>query len=495
MLHSFRLKIALMTLCLSGLMLLAFGFFAVSVLNRVAIERIDRELIALADTQVRKEQPKDHWRRFDESLRSMYGTDSSKQFIVKATLLRGEILHATTDWPSGISPDALPLLTETLPPQRADPPPNKKEKPIRRSDDNPTPAPRVRTVTEPVFSTLIGAGTRWRAITIANEEVTLSIAINLTGLHAETSRFRDTLFIGVSLGLLLLATGGWIVGHFALRPINRIAQTAQDMTAHRLNARISSENTDEEFQRLINVINGMLERLDMSFHQATRFSADAAHELKTPLAILQAQIERSLQRAPDASLEQREYAEQLDEVQRLKIILQKLLLLSQTDAGQLQISADDLNLTDLVRAAAADIEILAPDRVVTVDAPTELIAHGDAHLINQILENLISNAIKFGDKNGWINLSVTNPNQQVVVTVANSGTTIPEQDQEKIFERFYRVDPARSHQTEGTGLGLSLAREIARAHDGDLTLEQSDEHVTRFALVLPHPEPSSPPTC
>lgn len=486
MFRSFRLKIAFMTLCLSGLMLLAFGFFAVSALNRVAIERIDRELIALADTQVRREQPHDHWHRFDASFRSMYGKEESKQFIVKATLQQSDVvLHATEDWPAGLSTNALPL---PLNPSNVQSAPREFIPPAgeERLNNNPQPIPREMTMIHgPVFATLIGTDGSWRAITMANEEVSLSIAINLAGLHIETSRFRNTLLIGAPLGLLLLATGGWLIGHLALRPVDRIAKTAEQMTAQLLDARIPDKNADKELQRLIDVINGMLERLDMSFHQATRFSADAAHELKTPLAILQAQIERSLQRADDESLEQREYAEQLDEVQRLKIILQKLLLLSRADAGQLPLSADDLNLAKLARDAATDIEILAPDRTVTVDALTEPMARGDAHLINQILENLISNAVKFGEEGGSITIKVAEHDQRAVVSVANSGVPIPKQDQERIFERFYRVDPARSRQTEGTGLGLSLAREIARAHGGDLILLQSTNNLTSFSLTLP----------
>jgi heavy metal sensor kinase len=488
MLRSFRLKIAFMTLCLSGLMLLAFGFFAVSALNRVAIERIDRELIALADTQVRREQPRDHWHRFDASFHSMYGTEESKQFIVKATLQSGEVLHTTENWPAGLPQDALPLQTQSVPPQSSllqDTSIDEDRPQLMYSDGTPRIPPRQMTVCAPAYATLSGDGNSWRAITMANEEVTLSIAINLKGLHAETSRFRNTLLIGVPLGLLLLAFGGWIIGHLALRPIDRIAKTAEQMTAQQLDARIQDKNADKELQRLIDVINGMLERLDMSFHQATRFSADAAHELKTPLAILQAQIERSLQRADDESLEQREYAEQLDEVQRLKVILQKLLLLSRADAGQLPLSADDLNLAELARDASTDIEILAPDRTVTVEAPAELMVRGDAHLINQILENLISNAVKFGEEGGSIEIKAAEYNERAVVTVSNSGSPIPEQDQERIFERFYRVDPSRSRQTEGAGLGLSLAREIARAHGGDLTLLQSNDRSTRFSLTLP----------
>lgn len=492
MLRSFRLRIGLLSLCLSGMMLVAFGLFAVSVLNRVGIERIDRELRALADTQVRREQPRDHWRRFDESLRSLYGTDASRQFVVKATSRNAEVLHATADWPLEVRHEALPLPLGAFPtgsvvppPQLTDLPPKERELQRPQTNGNPVPPPREMDVRGPVFETLSSAGGDWRAMTMANQDVTLSIAINLAGLHAETRSFRRTLFIGVPLGLLLLATGGWIIGHLTLRPVDRIARTAEAMTVHRLDARIPDEDVDEEFRRLINVINGMLERLDRSFHQATRFSADAAHELKTPLAVLQAQIERSLQRAADASTEQREYAEQLDEVQRLKAILHKLLLLSQADAGQLPLDNEDLNLGEFARAAAADVELLAPDRNTTVDAPAELIVRGDAHLVNHVIGNLVSNAVKFGKPGGLIDIKVEERERTAGVTVANSGSMIPLRDRERIFERFYRVDPSRSRETEGAGLGLSLAREIARAHGGDLTLQQSDEDLTRFEFVLP----------
>jgi len=325
-------------------------------------------------------------------------------------------------------------------------------------------------------------------MTIANEEMTLSIAMNLAESQAEIRHFQRALLVGVPLGLLLIAAAGWLIGHVALRPVNRIARTAESVTARRLSERIPDENADEEFRRLIALINGMLERLERSFQQATRFSADAAHELKTPLAILQAQVERSMQRATDGSPEQRECAEQLDEVQRLKSILRKLLLLSQADSGALPLSSARINLSELVRAAADDIEMLAPNRSVTVNAPPELPVRGDSDLLNQVIENLISNAIKFGDEGGVIDIKVEEREARAVLTVANSGRTIPLQDFERIFERFYRVDPSRSRETEGAGLGLSLAREIARAHGGDLTLEQSDANLTRFALTLPRSE-------
>ena len=350
------------------------------------------------------------------------------------------------------------------------------------------------TVRGPVYATLQTAHSEWRAMTLANDEVAVTIAMDLAGLHAEIARFQHALLMAAPLGLLLLVAGGWLVGHMALRPVNLIAHTVESVTARRLDARISDAKADAEFRRLIVLINNMLERLERSFQQATRFSADAAHELKTPLAILQAQAERSLQRAHDGSAEQCECAEQLEEIQRLKNILRKLLLLSQADSGQLPLSREPVNLVKMIRATRDDIQMLAPNRNVRLLAPTELTVSADADLLNQAVENLVSNAIKFGNAEGPISITLARRNDRAVLSVSNTGTPIPVADHDRIFERFYRADKSRSRKIEGAGLGLSLAREIARAHGGDLILAQSNEHGTTFELSLiiadPHDMPA-----
>lgn len=499
MLRSFRLKLGLLNVCLTALLLLGFGLFAISALNRVGLDRIDRELRALADAQVRKDQPPGHWRRFDDSLRSIYGEEAAKQFVIKANTPRGEMLYASENWPTDFPVTLLPLSLDAAPEsveedssRSRDVPPGlgadpRPPRPFEPPPSRPSP-PRRLPVRGPVYATAGGSGNAWRAMTLANENVTLSIAMNLSGLTAETQRFERALLIAVPLGLLLLVTGGWLVGHMALRPVTLIARTAESVTAHRLHERVPDARADEEFKRLILLINGMLERLEKSFEQATRFSADAAHELKTPLAILQAQLERSLQRSADGSPEQREYAEQLDEVQRLKSILRKLLLLSQADSGQLPLSRETLNLAALVRTSADDIQMLAPGRKTTVTAPAELIVSADPDLLHQSIDNLISNAIKFGDSAGAIDIRLEVRKALAVLTVSNTGAPIRDPDKGKIFERFYRAGQSRSREIEGSGLGLSLAREIAKAHGGDLILERSDESGTSFSLLLPLPQ-------
>jgi two-component system, OmpR family, heavy metal sensor histidine kinase CusS len=496
MLRSFRLKIGILSTLISGILLLGLGFFSASVLNRVGLDRVDRELRALADAQVRKIQPPGHWRRFNDSLSAVYGEDVTRQFAVKASRPDGETIYASDPWPPEIPSSSLPLSLAGVKPFAAEgpaaeevapPPDDRGGRSPRPLDESPprSPPPRRMPVRGPVYATLGGADGCWRAMTIANDDVTLSIGMSLAGLRAETQHFRRALLVGLPIGLLMIVAGGWLIGHMALRPVSAIARTAETVTASRLSERIPEGNADEEFKRLVALINGMLERLERSFQQATRFSADAAHELKTPLAILQAQLERSLQRAADGSAEQREYAEQLDEVQRLKVILGKLLLLSQADAGRLPLGREPVNLAELVRAGADDARMLAPDRKIGAESPQELPVTGDPHLLSQVIENLVTNAVKFGDREGNIDLALRSEGGAAVLTVSNTGRPIPAEDQDKIFDRFYRGDKARARDVDGAGLGLSLAREIARAHGGELILQRSEELATTFALTLP----------
>lgn len=483
--RSFRLKIGLLSCGLSGLLLLGFALFALSTLNQVGLDRIDLELRALADAQVRQAQPTSHWPRFADSFRSIYGEKAGKQFLLLVARPNGELLYATPDWPADVPRDRLPLSLDGIPESVEAGPPAEGRAP-RGDPPGSRPPPRRMSVRGPVYATLAGPAGGWRAMTIANSEVTLSIAMSLSGLQAEVQRFRRALVFAVPLGLLLIVAGGWLIGHMALRPVKSIARTAESVTADRLDARIPDVDADEEFRHLISLMNAMLARLEKSFRQATRFSTDAAHELKTPLAILQAQIERSLRRAPDGSAEQREIAGQLDEAQRMRSILRKLLLLSQADAGHLPLTREPVNLAVMARTAAEDMQMLAPDRKIAVEAPAELVVTGDPDLLNQAVENLVSNAVKFGAPHGAIGIEVgTREGQRAFLAVSNTGPEIPVVEQDKIFERFYRADPSRSRQVEGSGLGLSLAREIARAHGGDLVLERSEAARTTFSLTLP----------
>jgi heavy metal sensor kinase len=306
-------------------------------------------------------------------------------------------------------------------------------------------------------------------------------------LRAELRRVKAVYALAVPLGLLLLASGGWLLARRALRPVRVLARVAQDITAQGLDRRVPTEGADREFQALTDVINGMLDRLENSFRQAARFSADAAHELKTPLTILQGQLNQALRTAPAGSAEQRTYAALLGEVQRLKAIIRKLLLLAQSDAGQLRLSREAVDLNRELEALFEDLPLLAPGLTLTRDLEPGVTVSADPDLLRQLLRNLMSNAVKYNRADGGIACTLRRENGRAHLAVANTVAPGARIDRERLFDRFYRGDAAHNRQVDGTGLGLSLAREISLAHGGDLTADDVRDGWIRFHLFLPLP--------
>lgn len=175
----------------------------------------------------------------------------------------------------------------------------------------------------------------------------------------------------------------------------------------------------------------------------------------------------------------------LDEVNRLNGIIKKLLLLSLADAGQMRLHKVKVNVSEILAVIVEDVELLAPDLNIQTNFPPELWVLGDRDLLSQVLQNLIANAVKYNLPNGWITLEAYQGDKTLQITITNSSQDIPPSERDRIFERFYRGDPARTRKIEGIGLGLSLSQEIAKAHQGELTLAQTPLGQTAFTLKLP----------
>jgi heavy metal sensor kinase len=473
MFGSFKFKIALSSVLLTAILLMGFGLFCVQMTWRVGLDRIDRELRALVDADMRKSHSSKHWERFDEALKRMYAAQAEKQFVLSVSDTQGILLFESDEWKQEIGPQLIP---RSIPPEQEfeNEPLKKKRKP-----NQPDQQPRL-TIGKPTYTT---AG-NWRIISIQNREISIKLGLSLTPLQAELTRFRKALLLTIPISLLMMIVSGWFLARLALRPIKTIADTADQITAMQLDRRIPLEKADCEFINLIQIINRMLQRLETNFKQATRFSADAAHELKTPLTILQGQLETALQRAQDGSVDQQNYKESLDEVQRLKSIIRKLLLLAQADSGQLPLHFQPVDFSTLVENLVDDIRILAPDLITEAEIQTGIIIHADQELLNQVVQNLVGNAVKFsrGESPIMLKLSATD---RILFSISNRGQIIAQDDRDKIFERFYRADKAHSRKIDGSGLGLSLAREIAMAHEGSLDLADTEDGFTTFILNLP----------
>lgn len=321
---------------------------------------------------------------------------------------------------------------------------------------------------------------------MGNQYVTILLGMEMAGFYADAARFKRTFLITVPIALLLLAGGGWVIANRALKPVALITRTAKSVTAQGLDQRIpASAGSDSELSHLVGVINDMLDRLEKSFKQALRFSADAAHELKTPLTILQGVLDDAIQHAATGSDEQRRYSTLIEEVQRLKSIVQKLLILAHADAGQLALHLEPLDMSAVIESAIEDVGAIAPSLRLEQQITPGIIVQADPDLFKQVIQNLTSNAVKYNTRDGLIRFELEVRNDRALFTISNTGTRITETDREKIFHRFYRVDKSRSHAIPGSGLGLSLAREIIHAHKGDIRLNADPGDLVSFTLSLP----------
>jgi signal transduction histidine kinase len=332
-------------------------------------------------------------------------------------------------------------------------------------------------------------------------QVTVAMGLDLDVFAPEIRRSLPALVAALPVALLLIGVFGWLVSDRALRPVRRLTEATRRVTAKGLDQRLSPEGEEAEFLPLIAVFNEMLDRLRQSFDQAVRFSADAAHELKTPLTILQGELEEALQAAPPGSEEQRRYGELLEEVQRLKAIVRNLLLLSLADAGQLRPNLTLHNLSEALEEVVEDAQVMAPELAVSQDLAPDVWVNCDPDLITQVIRNLAANAVKYNRAGGAIHFGLSAEEGQARLVVSNTGLGIRPEDRERVFDRFYRGDRSRGRKVDGVGLGLSLAREIVRAHGGELALEPgavpgaAEKGVTTFAMALPLAarDGSSPP--
>ncbi len=513
-LRSFRIRIALLSTLLSASVLLAFGLWAWTVAQRASLFRVDQSIRELGERHLTARLPPDYWDFARESLEFVLGDLRDNPFILLVRGRDGEELYRSDNWPPELAAQTFPTPVEAgflenpdgwgprvpgrerlrrpqapgrpgpggLPP----PPEFQPNAPGRPPGPPPPPAsPRPMPIQTRQFFTFRQGGHEWRVGVMSNPEVTLALGLNLAPQAAEMARLGRLFLLAAPAGLLLIALGGWWLAQRALRPVRALTGTAAAITAKGLDQRIPLTEEDAEFDRLIRVFNTMLDRLEKSFQQAVRFSADAAHELKTPLTILQGELAQAIQSAIPDSEQQQTLSRLLDEVQRLKAITRKLLLLSLADSGQLKPQMAPVDLSEMIEAACEDMRILAPGLEVDASIEPELCVNADRDLLQQVIHNLTGNAVKYNVPGGVVRMQLRRAGDTVSFTIANSGPGIPAGERERVFERFYRADRARNRSVDGLGLGLSLAREIVRAHHGELSLNKTREEWTAFAVQLP----------
>ena len=292
--------------------------------------------------------------------------------------------------------------------------------------------------------------------------------------------------IPCAVGLAIL--GGYFLAGHVLAPVGTMADTARRITADSLDARLPVSNSADEFGRLANVFNETLTRLDAAFDQLRRFTADASHELRTPLAAIRSVGEVSLQRSLSAEGYRDVIGSMLEEVDRLTRLVENLLLLTRAEAGRIPLTRATVDLRELVAGVSDGLRVLAEEKNqdLMVELPGPVAVECDATVLRQGITNLLHNAIKFTPAKGIIRVAARSTvGGDAVIEVEDSGPGIPAADHQRVFERFYRVDQARSRDTGGTGLGLAIARWAVEASGGRIELESVAGRGTLFRVVLP----------
>ncbi len=352
----------------------------------------------------------------------------------------------------------------------------------------------------------IEPGTSASLLTLRSDQIYLSarleidertpIARIVAGSSTSTTEalWRDLLRSMLQLAPLVLLIGGtaaYLIGGVAVRPIEKIISELEAITDGRsLHRRLGgSDAKGDELARLTSTLNAMIGRLENSFGGLRRFTADASHELKTPLTVLRASIERAMM-ARRGSNEQMEFLEQaLNEVTRMADLVNSLLSLARADEGRFDIVRDVVLLDSMLRDIAETATILGePNGIaVTVTECEALTVEGDAPRLRQLLLNLVENAIKYTSVGGTVELSLASEDGTAVLTVRDTGLGIAAADLPFIFERFWRADRARSRASgrAGSGLGLAISQYIAQAHGGTLTAQSRLGRGSTFTLTLP----------
>lgn len=318
------------------------------------------------------------------------------------------------------------------------------------------------------------------------EPLTLHAQVAIDTSHHQS--FLQTIRLQLLAGILataVLAAGlGWLAAHKGLAPLRRVTQAARRLSADRLDQRLSERDAPAEILDLLRAFNGMLERLEAAFRRLGEFSADIAHELRTPVSNLMTETQVALSRTRSAEEYRDILHSNLEEFERLARMIGDMLFLAKADNGHLPQPAEAVVLETEARALLEFYEALAEEKGVELELAGSGTVVGDRLMLRRAVSNLLSNALRHTERGLSIGIRIDRVGGQVRLEVRNPGTTIPTDRLPLLFDRFHRVDTSRSSQGEGAGLGLAITRSIVEAHGGHIEVV-SEDGVTTFSIFLP----------
>ncbi|HXV21084.1 MAG TPA: heavy metal sensor histidine kinase [Desulfuromonadales bacterium] len=317
----------------------------------------------------------------------------------------------------------------------------------------------------------------------------VQIGQDLSAMENALERLRLMLLIFSPLAVALLCFGGWFLTGFFLEPVVRITRAARRINAGNLSQRIHVEDTKDELAQLAETFNSMLARLEDSFNRTKQFTADASHELRTPLAILKGETEVALRWGKDPEELRQTLVSNLEEIDRMGRIIEDLLLLAKSEAGELRLDVREFSLGDLIQDLYLQGKTLGEPKSIDISLRLQITEDvrlkGDQFQLHRLLLNLVNNAIKYTPENGHVEIRLAVEGSEAVLAVADSGIGIAAEHLPHLFERFYRVDEARNRAVGGTGLGLAIVKSIAEAHEGRVEIESTPGKGSVFTVRLP----------
>lgn len=382
---------------------------------------------------------------------------NTRTFIIQIADTNGTVL-----WHSSATHDTLPRFIELI-------------------HNEPLPPPY------PLLKTIVLNGEHVRIAAIRSHVLELIVGYPLTEIEQTLAELFSTLKVGLPLVLVIAVVGGYWLARYSLRQVDVLTRAAQEITAHHLNTRLPMPPVNDEIARLTATLNDMIARLEQSFQQIQQFTSDASHELRTPLAILIGELELMLRRPHTPAEYQAALSSALEEVVRLSKVVEGLLELSRAESEQVKMEWELLDLSQLVEEVCEDFALLAEEHSLVLEAEIQPFVRiiGDRTRLRQVLINLIDNAIKYTPASGKIRVELRLEQSHAIVTIADTGIGIPAEDISRIFDRFYRVDKARSRSVGGSGLGLAIVRWIIDAHHGNIRLESIEGRGTTVWIHLP----------
>jgi two-component system OmpR family sensor kinase len=344
---------------------------------------------------------------------------------------------------------------------------------------------------QPRFTTLSESGQVWRVLMRRESspagDYLILIAGTLDQLGRQQYLLSRVLLVATPLIVLMTAAVSWWVASSALRPVTIMAAQAEAMTGRSADWRLNAPTVTDELGQLARAFNRLLTRLGTASQMQRQFMADASHELRTPVSVIQTAAEVTLERPVREDWEYREALTIVNEQStRLSRMVEDMLVLARADAGGYRLTRRPLYVDEIVAECVRAVSVVAATKDVQLETilQPDVSVNGDDRLLRQLVTNLLDNAVQYTPAGGSVTVAVKSDGASITITVSDTGPGIPPADRERVFERFVRLDPARS-AASGAGLGLPIARWIAEQHEGTLTLEQDAAGGCLFVVRLP----------